>query len=111
MADLTPQALADPAIRALALKVKCEADPDTAFPTYFSGGVEVILADGRTLRRHVRINSGAGDRAMTQEQVVAKFMGSASLTLSPAKAQQVCEAVLEMDRISARQLAAALRAG
>ena len=111
MADLTPQALADPAIRALAQKVKCEADPDSAFPTYFSGGVEVLLADGRTLSRHVRINSGAGDRAMTQAQVVAKFMGSATLTLPKAKAEQVCEAVLELDRRTARQLAAALAAG
>ena len=45
--DLLPEALADPATQALAKKVKCFADPDTAFPTYFSGGLEVSLADGR----------------------------------------------------------------
>lgn len=110
MADLLPEALADPAVRALALKVKCEADTDTAFPTYFSGGVEVVLADGRTLRRHVRINSGAGERAMTEAQVVAKFMGSATMTLPAARAERVCAAVLNLERSSAREFAAALRA-
>lgn len=110
MADLLPEALADPSIRALTLKVKCEADPDSAFPVYFSGGVEVTLADGRTLKRHVRVNSGAGERAMTQEQVVAKFMGSATLTLPAARAERVCAAVLDLDRIPARELATALAA-
>jgi hypothetical protein len=90
--------------------VKCEADTDTAFPTYFSGGVEVVLADGRTLRRHVRINSGAGERAMTEAQVVAKFMGSATMTLPAARAERVCAAVLNLERSSAREFAAALRA-
>jgi len=36
--ELQPEALADPRLRALALKVQCFEDPDTAFPTYFSGG-------------------------------------------------------------------------
>lgn len=111
MADLRPESFADPAIQALTTKVKCEADPDTAFPTYFSGGVEVTLADGRVLKRHVRINSGAGERAMTPEAVIQKFMGSATLTLSAASAERVCEAVLDLERLSARELAAALRVG
>ncbi|CAN7593424.1 MmgE/PrpD family protein [Phenylobacterium sp. LjRoot219] len=109
MADLQPEAFADPAILALTAKVKCEADPDSAFPTYFSGGVEVSLSDGRVLKRHVRINSGAGERAMTADQVMKKFMGSATLTLSAARAERVCAAVLDLERLSARQLAAALR--
>ena len=111
MADLLPEAFIDPEIQALTAKVKCQADPDSAFPTYFSGGVEVTLGDGRTLRRHVRVNSGAGDRAMTRDAVVAKFMGSARLTLPPARAERICETVLDIERISARELAAALRGG
>jgi 2-methylcitrate dehydratase PrpD len=69
--DLQPEGLADPQIAALAPKVKCFADPDSAFPTYFSGGVAVTLRDGRVVRRHVKINSGAGERAMTTDAVVA----------------------------------------
>jgi 2-methylcitrate dehydratase PrpD len=107
--DLQPEALADPEVRALALKVKCEADPDTAFPTYFSGGVEVTLSDGRTLKRHVRINSGAGERAMTTEAVCAKFMASATMTIGAAQAERIRDAVLSLEDISAADLMALLR--
>jgi 2-methylcitrate dehydratase PrpD len=45
--ELQAEAIADPAVRALALKVRCAPDPDTAFPTYFSGGDTVKTRDGR----------------------------------------------------------------
>jgi 2-methylcitrate dehydratase PrpD len=109
--DLLPEALADPAVQALAKKVKCFADPDTAFPTYFSGGLEVSLADGRVLQRHVRINSGAGERAMGTEAVAAKFLSSASLAIPVARAERIRDAVLALEEVPAKELMALLRAG
>lgn len=109
--DLQPEAIADPAVRALALRVACEEDPDSAFPTYFSGGVEVTLRDGRVLKRHVRVNSGAGERAMEPGAVIAKFIASATLTQPRDRAERVCEAVLGIERLRARDLADALRTG
>jgi 2-methylcitrate dehydratase PrpD len=106
--DLQPEALADPRVKALALKVKCFADPETAFPTFFSGGVHVTLRDGRTLKRHVRINSGAGERAMTTDAVVAKFMTSATMTLPASQAERIVEAVLALERTTVRDLMALL---
>ena len=108
--DLLPGALADPAVRNLALRVKCEADPDSAFPEFFSGGVEVTLRDGRVLARHVRVNSGAGERAMGADQVTAKFMASASLAIDAGKAARIADAVLDLENISARDVMALLRA-
>lgn len=108
--DLLPEALADPAVQALARKVKCFEDPDTAFPTFFSGGVEVTLADGRVLTRHIRVNSGAGERAMETEAVSAKFLSSASLAIAADKATRIRDAVLALDDMSARDLMALLRA-
>jgi len=107
--DLLPAALADERARALALKVKCHADPDSAFPTYFSGGVTVTLADGRVLKRHIRVNSGAGEKAMSADAVATKFMASASLGVDAGKAARVRDAVLGLEASSARELAAALR--
>ncbi|MBV1689214.1 MmgE/PrpD family protein [Novosphingobium sp. G106] len=108
--DLLPEALADPAVQALAKKVKCFEDPDTAFPTFFSGGVEVSLADGRVLTRHIRVNSGAGERAMGTEAVSAKFLSSASLAIAAEKATRIRDAVLALDDMSARELMTLLRA-
>ena len=110
LSDLQPEALADPAVRALALRVDCRADPDSAFPTFFSGGVIVHLADGRTLSRHVRVNSGAGDKAMTPEAVCAKFMDSACLTISRDKAERIRDAVLSLEDMRVADLTALLRA-
>lgn len=109
--DLLPGALANPAVQALAKRVKCFADPDSAFPTYFSGGVEVSLADGRVLRRHVRVNSGAGERAMGTEAVAAKFLSAASLVIPAAKAERIRDAVLALENVPVRDLMALLRAG
>ena len=109
--DLLPEALADPAVQALARKVKCYEDPDSAFPTFFSGGVEVTLADGRVLTRHVRVNSGAGERAMDVDQVAAKFLASASLAIPADQAARIRDAVLALESTSARDLMALLRAG
>jgi 2-methylcitrate dehydratase PrpD len=107
--DLQPEALADPQVRALALRVRCQADPQSAFPTYFSGGVEVTLRDGRKLRRHVRINSGAGERAMEPDAVAAKFMASATLSIPAPQAERVRDAVMDLERRSVTELMRLLR--
>ena len=107
--DLLSEALADPATRSLARKVTCHADPDSAFPEFFSGGVGVTLADGRRLSRHVRVNSGAGERAMTREAVTAKFMASASLAIPGERAAEIRDAVLDIENRDARSLAMLLR--
>ncbi|PVE24898.1 MmgE/PrpD family protein [Microvirga sp. KLBC 81] len=107
--ELQADALADPQVRDLATRVRCQADPDTAFPKFFSGGVRVTTRDGRQLTRHVRVNSGAGERSLPLEGVVAKFMASASLAVSRSKAEEIRDAVLQLDTISVEQLANALR--
>lgn len=108
LADLQPDALAHPRARTLARKVRCVADPETAFPTYFSGGVEVSLRDGRTLRRHVRVNSGAGERALGADAVAAKFMAAATMAVPTSQAEEIRDAVLALERIGVTDLAALL---
>lgn len=107
--DLLPEALENPQTRALARKVTCRADPDSAFPQYFSGGLSVTLADGRVLRRHVRVNSGAGERAMTREAVADKFMASASLAIPQKRAADIRDAVLDLENCPVRELTGLLR--
>ncbi len=109
--DLLPEALADARVLALAQKVKCHEDPDTAFPTYFSGGVKVTLSDGRVRHRHVRVNSGAGERAMSAEAVIAKFMASASLAIDAEQADRIKDCVLNLEQHSVRELMGLLRSG
>ncbi|MFC7540308.1 hypothetical protein ACFQU2_13660 [Siccirubricoccus deserti] len=108
LAELLPQALADEATLALAARSRCEADPDTAFPTYFSGGVEVTLQDGSTLRWHERVNSGAGERKLDVAGASAKFMGAAGMVLDTAIATRARDAILAIDRHPIRHTTAVL---
>jgi 2-methylcitrate dehydratase PrpD len=111
LSDLQPQTLADPRVLALALKVRCQADPETAFPAYFSGGVEVTLRDGRILRSHVSVNSGAGERAMGTDAVAAKFMAAATMTIPVPQAERVRDAVLALEEFPVADLMSSLRSG
>ena len=109
LSELQPDAIADPAVRALACRVRCTVDPSSAFPTYFSGGVRVTLKDRRQLFRHIRVNRGAGERALDLDAVIAKFMASAALAVPQDRADRIAEAVLALDRHPVADLAAALR--
>lgn len=94
LAHLSDTALADAGIRAVMAKCSCEADPDSLFPEYFSGGVVVRLADGRRLSRHVPINSGAGTRQMTLEETTEKFLQNTGLAMDDDRALDIRRAVL-----------------
>lgn len=110
LAELAPTALADPATRALAAKVVCRVDPDSRFPTYFSGGVTVRLQDGRELHRHVAVNKGAGTRALSAEDIQAKFLANARMRFDATRAQRALDAIMNDTRQSVRVVSAALRA-
>jgi len=111
LAELSDATFSDPDLLQLSAKVRCSVDPDTAFPTYFSGGVSVTLGDGRTLARHVRVNSGAGERALELDGVRQKFRACANPVFGAARAERVIEAVLRMEDAPAAALGDALRAG
>ena len=105
-AELEPDALNDAEILSLAQRVSHEADPQSQFPKYFSGGVVVTTRDGRELVHMEKINRGAGERALTAADITEKFMDNAELVLSRAKAERIRDFVLELERHSARELGA-----
>jgi 2-methylcitrate dehydratase PrpD len=84
------------------LKVECLADPDSSYPTYFSGGVVIHTRDGRTFRHHDKVNRGAGDRALSAADIEAKYYDNASLAVNRARADVIRDAVLTVEKRSAR---------
>jgi 2-methylcitrate dehydratase PrpD len=106
--ELTQESLKDPEILALAAKVECVADPDTAFPEYNSGGVSVTTTGGETHREYVRVNLGMGDRAISAEDITAKYRGSAGLAFSAAQVARLEQVVLGLEDADADTLAKAI---
>ena len=107
-AELEDRALRDPEILALAQRVSHEADPQSAFPKYFSGGVVVTTKDGRDFVHMEKVNRGAGERALTAAEITEKFMDNAQLVLSRGKAGRIRDCVLQLEKHGARDLAALL---
>jgi len=104
LAELQPDALNDEKILALANIVECVADPDTAFPEYYSGGITVTTRDGKTFKRYHRVNKGAGVRDLSNGDIVQKYLDTAKVAVSPAKAERVAELVLSMEKIGLDKL-------
>lgn len=111
LAELTPEALCDPATKGLAAKVLCHADRDTRFPTYYSGAVSVVLKDGRELHRRVAINKGAGPRSLAAHDIQSKFLANASLQLDESRARRAMDAIMTRGPEPVRSVMQMLRAG
>ena len=97
LADLEPEALADPEVLALTRKVKYGAYPDSPFPKAYSGSVTVTLDDGRKLSHREHINRGAADRPLTNEEIIAKFRDNIASACNPERAQPMIEAMLGLE--------------
>ncbi|GGJ98536.1 MmgE/PrpD family protein [Pseudomonas matsuisoli] len=108
--DLEPEAFGDPAALALMEKIHYEVDPNSGFPRHYSGEVIVTLKDGRELRHREAINRGAADRPLSNDDIVAKYRDNAATAVAAHRVEQIREAVLGLDRISARDLSRALAA-
>lgn len=75
-------------------------DPESAFPKYYSGTLEIRVKDGRTLRHTERVNRGHPENPLSRQDVIDKFGSTASKALSGDKLQQVIETTLSLERQS-----------
>ena len=108
LAELEPEALGNPDVLRLARLVDCVPDPRSRFPQYFSAGVAVVLRDGRMLSHHEAVNRGAGDRALSDREIVAKFEGNAVPILGSAGADALAGRVLRLEELDGRRFAGGL---
>ncbi len=107
-AELSPESLADERILAIAQRVTYDECPGSLYPRYHSGGATLKTKDGRTLTHVEPINRGNGERALSNDEIVAKFMENAQLAVSHDVAERMRDRVLDIERISAREFARAV---
>lgn len=91
--------LRNPDILALARRVHYSVDPSFPGPGRFKGIVRIALADGRTLEEVEEYNRGSAQNPMTEAELRAKFDDNASGFLSPARRDQLTEAIAGLDRL------------
>lgn len=100
LADLQPAALRDPQVLALARKVTYVVDTASNFPRHYTGEVEVVMGDGRTLAEREDVNLGSPERPLAEAHVLRKFMDNVQDVLSRERAVALCDVLLDIERMS-----------
>jgi 2-methylcitrate dehydratase PrpD len=94
------ESLRDPAILALARRVRWHADPSFPGPGRFKGVVTVTLTDGTTLTEVEDYNRGSAENPMTAAELRAKFDENADGTLDAAARDRVADAVERLETLA-----------
>ena len=97
VSDFSDEAIADPAVLAVAAKVNYETPAYPTYPQAFPGGVRVTLTDGTTLERDFPYQKGGPENPMSEDEVREKFRANALLALSPADADALESAILDFE--------------
>jgi 2-methylcitrate dehydratase PrpD len=69
----TEQAVRDPAVLALAAKVRYVVDPNNPYPNAFTGHIRAVLKDGRVVEERQPHFRGGAKEPLTQADIVEKF--------------------------------------
>jgi 2-methylcitrate dehydratase PrpD len=89
-----PGRLRDPAVLALAARVRYRVDPASPFPQTFPGHLTVRLVDGRTLEARVPTNRGGPEAPLPVGEIVDKFRDNAARALPESQARALEKAAL-----------------
>jgi 2-methylcitrate dehydratase PrpD len=99
VADFTDEAITDPAVLAVAAKVRYETRDYPTYPRAFPGGVRVRLADGTSFEGDYAYQRGGPENPLTADEVREKFRENASLALGDAAIEQLERALLALDEL------------
>jgi 2-methylcitrate dehydratase PrpD len=69
----TDEAVRDPAVLALAAKVRYVIDPGNPYPNAFTGHIRAVLNDGRVIEERQPHFRGGANEPLTQADIVEKF--------------------------------------
>ena len=100
LSELEDEVISDPEILNLCAKVSFTDDPDSAYPGYFSGAIQLDTRDGRTLEHREQINRGATENPLSDDDIKAKYYGNATLTISEQRADELLDIVMSIENES-----------
>ena len=73
LSDFSDAAVHDPAVIALAAKVRYRIDPQNPYPNNFTGHIRAVLADGRVIEERQPHLRGGAREPLTRADIEAKF--------------------------------------
>ena len=76
--DFTDAAVSEPAVVALAGKVRYRIDPDNPYPNNFTGHIRATLRDGRVVEERQPHMRGGAHEPLTRKDIEEKFLLNAT---------------------------------
>lgn len=98
LSELEEATRGDRDVLALIDRVSYEIDPESAYPTHYSGEITVTFSDGRSVTRRQAVNRGARENPMAEADVEAKFFANAERTTDRARAQRIRDVLLTLEQ-------------
>jgi 2-methylcitrate dehydratase PrpD len=97
--DFTPASLEEEDLKELMKKVKFAGDPDltAAYPRKWPARVTIRLKDGRTLEGANAYPKGDPENPLSEQELIAKFMGLTEGTLPPHRADAIIDRVMGLE--------------
>jgi 2-methylcitrate dehydratase PrpD len=74
LSDFTDDAVSDPAVLALAAKVRYRIDPQNPYPKNFTGHIRATLRDGSVVEEHEPHMRGGAHEPLTRADIEEKFL-------------------------------------
>jgi 2-methylcitrate dehydratase PrpD len=74
LGDFTDEAVKDPAVLAVAAKVRYVIDPDNPYPDNFTGHIRVVLNDGSVIEERQPHMRGGAHEPLTRRDIEDKFV-------------------------------------
>lgn len=93
------EARADRRVLTLAERIRCEPDATLPFPRTYGARLSVHTRGGRTIDVEELVNRGHPDRPLSDDELVEKFLGSATRRLDSGTAEKLVETVLRLDEL------------
>ncbi len=74
LGDFTDAAVKDPAVRAVAAKVRYVIDPDNPYPNNFTGHIRAVMRDGSVIEERQPHMRGGAHEPLTRRDIEDKFV-------------------------------------
>jgi len=94
--EIEAPAYTDPKLIALARKFSYSVDPNSGFPKFRTGEVIVRMQDGREFSRRESI---LPDEPATADEIIEKFINNAQSVMPAARADEIRDAILNIENI------------
>jgi 2-methylcitrate dehydratase PrpD len=100
LGEFTDEAVQDPAVLNLAVKVRYVLDPTIDYPRHFSGHVKIFLNDGTLLEENQLYPRGGYEEPLPPEEIAEKFRANARLALPVTTVGALLDSVRRLEQLS-----------